>query len=98
MDGAGRAPEPARSGRRVQLAGLLPKEAQPLWKAVEDRLFPPGEEDGAVLDRPDELVFRFTEAFYGDFAAENFDNAKTRLEGVDELMNFRRSTKSTADF
>ena len=84
--------------KRVQLAGLLPKEAQPLWKAIEDRLFPPGEEDGAVLDRPDELVFRFTEAFYGDFAAENFDNAKTRLEDVDELMNFSAKYKNTADF
>ena len=84
--------------KRVQLAGLLPKEAQPLWKAVEDRLFPPDEEDGAVLDRPDELVFRFTEAFYGDYAAETFDNAKTRLEDVDELMNFSAKYKNTADF
>ena len=84
--------------KRVQLAGLLPKEAQPLWKAVEDRLFPPGEEDGAVLDRPDELVFRFTEAFYGDYAAETFENAKTRLEDVDELMNFSAKYKNTADF
>ena len=87
--------DPAKRG---QLAGLLPKEAQPLWKAVEDRLFPAGEEDGAVLDRPDELVFRFTEVFYGDYAAETFDNAKTRLEDVDELMNFSAKYKNTADF
>ena len=84
--------------KRVQLAGLLPKEAQPLWKTVEDRLFPPGEEDGAVLDRPDELVFRFTEAFYGDYAAETFDNAKQRLEDVEELTSFSAKYKNTADF
>ena len=84
--------------KRVQLAGLLPKEAQPLWKGIEDRLFPPGEEDAAVLDRPDELVFRFTEAFYGDYAAETFDNAKQRLEDVEELSSFSAKYKNTADF
>lgn len=84
--------------KRAQLAGLLPKEAQPLWKGIADRLFPPDDEAGAVLDRPDELVFRFTEAFYGDYAAETFDNAKQRLEDVDELMNFSAKYRNTADF
>ena len=76
------------------MAGLLPKEAQPLWKAVEDRLFPPGEEDGAVLARPDELVFRFTEAFYGDYAAETFENVKQiKTRGPGFFMRSHENTR-----
>ena len=86
------------SAKRAQLAGLLPKEAQPLWQGIADRVFPPGEEDGRVLDRPDELVFRFTEAFYGDYAEDTFENAKQRLEDLEELMTFSAKYKNTAEF
>ena len=86
------------AGKRAQLAALLPKEAQPLWQAIAEKIFPAGEEDGRVLDRPDELVYRFKEAFYGDYAEDTFDNAKSRLEDIDELMAFSAKYKSTADF
>ncbi len=84
--------------KRARIAALLPKEAQAPWKAIVDKVFPPGEEGGAVLDRPDELVFRFVEAFYGDFAEDTFENAKQRLEDVEELMTFSSKYKSTAEF
>ena len=84
--------------KRAQLAERLPKEAQPLWGAIAEKIFPPGEEDGRVLDRPDELVFRFVEAFYGDFAEDTFENAKQRLEDVDELMTFSSKYQNTAEF
>lgn len=84
--------------KRAKLAGLLPQEAQAPWQAIAQKIFPPGEEDGAVLDRPDELVFRFTEAFYGDFAADTFDNAQQRLEDVEELMAFSSKYKNTIEF
>ena len=86
------------SEKRVKLASLLPKEAQPLWQRIAEKLFPAGEEDGRVLDRPDELVFRFSEAFYEDFAEDTFDNAKQRMEDVEELQSFSSKYKSTADF
>jgi DNA helicase-2/ATP-dependent DNA helicase PcrA len=86
------------AAKRAQLAALLPKEAQPLWQAIADKIFPAGEEDGRVLDRPDELVFRFSEAFYDDFAEDTFDNAKQRLEDVQELVTFSAKYKSTTDF
>lgn len=86
------------AGKRAKLAAGLPQEAQPLWKAIEARIFAPGEEDGAVLDRPDELIFRFKEAFYGDFAEDTFDNARQRLEDVDELTTFSAKYESTTDF
>jgi DNA helicase II / ATP-dependent DNA helicase PcrA len=84
--------------KRAKLAELLPKEAQPLWRAIADKIFPVGEEDGRVLDRPDELVFRFTEAFYDDYAEDTFENAKQRMEDVEELMTFSSKYKSTAEF
>ena len=84
--------------KRAKLAALLPKEAQAAWAAIAERLFPAGEEDGSVLDRPDELVFRFKEAFYEEYAEDTFDNAKQRLEDVEELTTFSARYKSTADF
>jgi DNA helicase II / ATP-dependent DNA helicase PcrA len=86
------------TGKRAQLFALLPKDAQPLWQAIADKIFPAGEEDGRVLDRPDELVFRFTEAFYEDFAEDTFDNARQRLEDVQELVTFSSKYKSTTEF
>ncbi len=84
--------------KRARLASLLPKESQPLWQGMADRIFPSGEEDGRVLDRPDELVFRFAESFYEDFAEDTFDNAKQRMEDVEELQAFSSKYKNTADF
>ena len=84
--------------KRAKLAGLLPKEAQAPWQAIAERVFPPGEEAGAVLDRPDELVYRFNEAFYEEYAENTFDNADQRLEDVRELMTFSAKYKSTAEF
>lgn len=86
------------AGKRAQLREGLPKEARPSWEAVERKVFPAGEEDGRVLDRPDELVFRFVEAFYGDYAEDTFENAKQRLEDVGELMVFSSKYKDTAEF
>ena len=84
--------------KRAKLAGLLPKEAQAPWQAIAERVFPPGEEAGAVLDRPDELVYRFNEAFYEEYAENTFDNADQRLEDVRELITFSAKYKSTAEF
>ncbi|NLG34012.1 MAG: ATP-dependent helicase [Lentisphaerae bacterium] len=86
------------SAKRDQIAERLPKEARPLWDAIRSALFPPGEEKHPVLDRPDELVFRFKEAFYEEYAENTFDNARSRLEDIDELMAFSGRYKDTADF
>lgn len=86
------------AAKRAKLAEGLPAEARPLWEAIAQKLFPAGEEDGRVLDRPDELIFRFTEAFYGEYAEETFDNARSRLEDIEELMAFSAKYKGTAEF
>jgi DNA helicase II / ATP-dependent DNA helicase PcrA len=84
--------------KREQALSLLPKEAQPLWKGIVERIFPGGEDDGKVLDRPDELVFRFNEAFYDAYAKDEFENAKSRQDDIEELMRFSGSYKNTAEF
>ena len=84
--------------KRAKLAAGLPAEARPLWDAIAAAVFPPGEESGPVLDRPDELVFRFHGAFYEDYAENTFDNAKSRNEDIEELMAFSSKYKNTADF
>jgi DNA helicase-2/ATP-dependent DNA helicase PcrA len=84
--------------KRARLAALLPDEARPLWQAIADRIFSAGEADGPVLDRPDELVFRLVESFYGEFAEDTFENARQRLEDIDELMTFSAKYKDTAAF
>ena len=84
--------------KRGTVLEMLPKEAKPLWEGIVGRLFPAGEEGGAVLERPDELVFRFKEAFYEDYAKNTFENAAVRLEDVEELMAFSAKYRNTAEF
>jgi len=86
------------AAKRAKITELLPKEAKPLWEEIIETVFPDTEEDGSVLDRPDELVFRFSEAFYKSFAEDTFENAKRRIEDVDEMMNFSSKYKNTTDF
>lgn len=56
------------------------------------------DETGAVLDRPDESILRFTEHFYADYAEDTFDNARQRIEDIDELMSFAAKYADTAAF
>ena len=63
------------AAKRAKLLELLPKEAQPLWQAAMEGVFA-DDETGAVLDRPDESILRFTEHFYADYAEDTFDNAR----------------------
>ena len=85
--------------KRAQVAEMLPKEARPLWEEVVEKVFPEqGDDAGEVLERPDELVFRFAEAFYNSFAEDTFENARRRIEDVDELMNFSSKYRNTAEF
>ncbi len=86
------------AAKRAKLLELLPKEAQTLWQAIMDRLFTAEDSASAVLERPDELVFRFTKAFYEDFAENTFENARSRLEDIEELVRFSAKYKNTAEF
>lgn len=87
------------AAKRRLIADRLPKEAQPLWSVLCAKVFPGGEDDdGAVLERPDELIFRFHQAFYEDYAEDTFDNAKNRLEDIEELVRFSSKYADTAGF
>ena len=87
------------AAKRARIGERLPKEAQPLWEGICAKVFPGGaEDDGAVLERPDELVYRFHEVFYADYAEDTFDNAKNRQEDIEELMRFSAKYRTTAEF
>ena len=86
------------AAKRAQLLNLLPKDAQALWRGVTDKIFAPDDGAESVLDRPAELVFRFVEAFYRDYAEETFENAVPRLEDIEELMTFSAKYDDTAAF
>jgi len=86
------------AAKRAKITELLPKEAKPLWEEIIETVFPAKEDGATILERPDELVFRFAEAFYKSFAEDTFENARRRIEDVDELMNFSSKYKNTTDF
>lgn len=87
------------AAKRQKISELLPKNAQPLWAAiVEDVFASDDDDDGAVLERPDELIHRFNRAFYEDFANNTFENARNRLEDIEELIRFSGKYATTAEF
>ena len=86
------------TAKQQKISELLPKDAQPLWTTIMASLFPPDEADGAVLERPDELIFRFNRSFYEDWANNTFDNARNRLEDIEELVRFSAKYANTAEF
>ena len=86
------------TAKQQKISELLPKDAQPLWATIMASLFPPDEADGAVLERPDELIFRFNRSFYEDWANNTFDNARNRLEDIEELVRFSAKYANTAEF
>ncbi|MDR0994460.1 MAG: ATP-dependent helicase [Verrucomicrobiota bacterium] len=84
--------------KRAKLSAALPKEAQPLWAGMEKELFPTQEEGARILERPDELVYRFVKGFYNEYANNTFENAKQRLEDIEELVNFSGKYPNTTEF
>ncbi|MDD4341473.1 MAG: ATP-dependent helicase [Kiritimatiellae bacterium] len=86
------------TAKRQKVAELLPKDAQPLWAVIDNDVFASDEDSGDVLERPDELIFRFNRAFYEEFANTTFENARNRLEDIEELIRFSAKYTNTAEF
>jgi len=72
--------------QRKQLLEALPAVARERWAPV-DPILAAYFEEGLDQD-PGEVIHRYTEAFYGDFAVETFDNADRRMEDIQELVLF----------
>lgn len=68
------------------LHDALPAGARQAWKPIE-KVFLAVADEG--LDNvPGEVVYKFLEAFYEDFATRTFENFDRRLEDVNEFANF----------
>ena len=78
----------------------LPKDAKPLWEAMAEVLRAPSDTAGTdgIWERPDELIHRFNEAFYADYAEQVYDNAASRQEDIGELVAFSAKYGSTTEF
>ncbi|NLB66295.1 MAG: ATP-dependent helicase [Lentisphaerae bacterium] len=76
----------------------LPAPARAPWARIMAGLFPEEDERENLLERPDEVVFRFVEAFYKEHAELTYDNAANRLEDIEELIRFSARYASTAEF
>lgn len=76
----GRKFNPLDAEDRDRLFDALPKRATPLWEPVHEALETMENED--LARNPGEMVFLYLEAFYEEYAVNNFDNAPQRLEDI----------------
>jgi DNA helicase II / ATP-dependent DNA helicase PcrA len=86
-----------RSGQVVKaLAEKLPAGARNDWKSIE----PIGlaYDKDSLKDDPGEVIYRFVQAFYDEYAVETFDNYERRLEDVQALVDFTTRFESSEDF
>ena len=88
--------EPYRPEVEPLLLDLLPPAARAPWRAIAAALPPGGPE--AVAHDPGELLFRFTAAFYEQYAARTFENYARRLEDIQGLINFTARYATAEDF
>ena len=83
------------AARRQALHDQLPPAAQTLWQAVAPIL---EEYEAELKEDPAEIVFRFIEAFYDQYALDTFDDYERRMEDLQEVMNFISDFESTEEF
>jgi DNA helicase II / ATP-dependent DNA helicase PcrA len=71
---------PLLSEDRNRLLTVLPKRGKPAWEPVHEALAQMEAED--LTRNPGEMVFLFIDAFYDDYANNQFDNARQRMEDI----------------
>lgn len=71
---------PLDSEDRTRLLAVIPKRGKPLWEPIHTALEQMEREE---LNRnPGEMVFLYLEAFYEQYAVNQFDNAPQRMEDI----------------
>ncbi len=86
---------PLVAADRARVRDKLPAAARDDWDAIA-AVFAAGGEDWARA--PGELVSRFSEAFYREYAMETFENADRRLDDLEQLTAFMTRYETLADF
>ena len=79
-----------------KLLAALPAVARESWEKIQPVFLAYREEN--LQSDPGEVIFRFNKAFYKEYMAETFDNAKFRQEDLDGLIDFTLRFASTEDF
>lgn len=71
---------------RETLLGAIPKRGQEAWNSVNQALEEMQAQD--LLRNPGEMVRLYLEAFYDQYAVENFDNYPRRLEDIEGMIAY----------
>ncbi len=79
-----------------RLREKLPALARAAWKDIEPIGF--AYEKDHLAEDPGEVVFRFLQAFYDEYAVETFDNYDRRKEDIDALIDFTTKYESAEEF
>ena len=74
----------------------LPNMAREMWQAVEETIL--SLVTDKRMDHPSDILFRFVETTYDDYAMRTFDNYERRMDDVAELIRFAGSYTSCEAF
>jgi len=77
---------PLVAEQRETVGKMLPAPAKEGWKAIDEIYRDCA--NGSLLETPGEIVYRFIQLFYDDYATETYDNFDRRLEDLNELVRF----------
>ncbi len=88
--------EAADPGQRAELAGMLRPQGRARWALIEPILAAYTAE--GLQQDPGEVVSRFLDAFYRQYALDTFENGQERIEDVTELVTHAASVESTERF
>ena len=86
----------ADAAAREKLRAALPAGARAIWKGIDGVLRETADE--GLIDDPGEIIHRFVKAFYGQYAADTFENHERRLEDIQELVLFTAKFESLEGF
>ena len=70
--------------QRERLRGALPQQARGAWAGIEEVLDAYGNE--GLGDDGGEVIHRFVEAFYEEYAANTFENFDSRMDDIQALI------------
>jgi DNA helicase-2/ATP-dependent DNA helicase PcrA len=85
-----------RPEQRRLLSVALPAAARGAWGKIEPIL--DAYEAEHLDEDPGEVIHRFVEEFYDDYAIETFENYDRRIEDIEELVNFTTRFENAEQF